>query len=72
MNDYISQLNKLSEAGFDIPYMSEIRHMASTLNSWEAESRYKDSFVATKEEIDEALEIAEELLKYCNQLVEEV
>lgn len=44
-HDIRAQMNKLCRMGVDIPYYTELSNLASTLNSWEAESRYKDSFL---------------------------
>lgn len=71
-HDVRAQLNKLSSAGIALPCFDKIRNMASTINSWEAESRYLDSFVATIEDIDDVRNIVEELLEYCKTLAIEI
>ena len=46
--------------------------MASTINSWEVDTRYNDNFVALLEDIDDAMKIADELIEYCEQQVKVV
>ena len=70
-HDLRAQLNKLDSMGVSGPEEERIRHMASTLNSWEAESRYRESFFATLQDVDEAREIADALIQYASGLVEE-
>ena len=48
--------------------ISDIRKMASTLNEWEANSRYNDEFFAMNEDIDDAIKIAEKLINYADTL----
>lgn len=45
--------------------------MASTINSWEAESRYNDDFCALVEDIDDTFIIADEIIAYAETLVQE-
>ena len=40
--------------------------MASTINDWEASSRYKDNFVALQDDIDNAMVYAENLINYAD------
>lgn len=63
-HDVRANLNILSRIGIEIPCEKELRLMASTLYSWETESRYKDSFIAATKDIDEVFLIAEELSNY--------
>ena len=71
-HDVRAQLNRLKSIDAHIPCADEIRKMASTLNSWEAESRYNDNFTAVIEDIHDAMEIADRLIEYCDSLVKEV
>ena len=71
-HDLRPQLNKLKSLGVSVPCADRIRHMASTLNSWEAESRYNDEFTSLIEDVDEARELADELIAYADSLVQEV
>lgn len=66
-HDIRAQLNKLDNLGVNIPHHSELRNMAVTLNSWEAESRYKDSFLAAIEDIDAAKTYAIDLIRYAGE-----
>lgn len=68
-HDVRAQLNRLKALGVQLPFFDDIRRIASTLNSWEAESRYNDDFVGMSEDIEEAREIADKLIDYCNSLV---
>jgi len=63
-HDVRANLNILNRLGIDIPCEKELRAMASTLYSWETESRYKDAFIAAIKDIDEAFDIADKLAEY--------
>lgn len=67
-HDVRAQLNKLSRLGVTVPHQEELRSMAVTLNSWESESRYKDSFLATIDEIDNVRGYADDLIQYADGL----
>ena len=67
-----ANLNVLNRADIIIPRQEEIRSMASTLYSWETETRYKDSFVALKEDIEEARVIAKDIISYAESLIEAI
>ena len=69
-HDVRAQLNKLRSLGVVLPFFEEVRHLASTLNSWEAESRYNDSFIAVIEDVEEARALADRILVYCDGMVE--
>jgi len=71
-HDIRSQLNTLSRLEVKLPVADELRQMASTLNSWEAESRYNDDFTALIEDIEDAMRIAEKLIEYSGKLVVEL
>ena len=71
-HDLRAQLNKLNMLGVEVPYYEEISRMAATLNSWEAESRYKDSFSALIDEIDAAAEYAKALISFAENKVKEI
>ena len=62
-------MNKLKSLGKFIPCEEKLRLMASTINSWEVETRCNDNFVALLEDIDEVRIIATELIDYCEKLV---
>lgn len=70
-HDVRAQLNKLDSLSVDLPFKQDIRNLATTINSWEAESRYNDDFTALKEDIDDAKKLANEMIKYCDGLVSE-
>ena len=69
-HDVRAQLNKLRTLGVELDFFEDIRKLASVLNSWEAETRYNDSFVSLLEDIDEARALSDKILAYCNTLVE--
>ena len=71
-HDIRAQLNKLKGLGVTLPFEPQLRYMASTLNSWEAESRYNDEFTAVLEDVEEARTLASEALAYCDGLVTEL
>lgn len=70
-HDIRAQLNKLKKLCTDLPHSAELSMMAVTLNSWEAESRYKDSFFSTIDEINMAMQYAEDLISFAENLVKE-
>ena len=70
-HDLRANLNILNNNGIEIPSQQDIRRMASTLYSWETETRYRDSFTAVFEDVEDARNIAKEVLKYADNLVEE-
>lgn len=61
-HDLRAQLNKLNKKGVNLPVFVEIAQNAATFNSWETESRYKDSFVALSQDVDLAFRICEDLI----------
>lgn len=63
-HDVRAQLNKLDKLNVQVPFITEIRNMASTLNGWEAETRYKDDFLAVMSDVDSAFVYAKELIKF--------
>ena len=71
-HDVRSQLNKLKTMDVELPFFSSIRRLASTLNDWEAESRYNDDFTALIEDVEDARRLAREMLQYCDSLVQEI
>ena len=68
-HDIRAQLNMLKKLNVEIPCEKELRMLASTLNSWEAETRYNDNFVALIEDIDDAIIILDKLISYSEGLV---
>lgn len=70
-HDIRAQLNKLSKLSVHVPMENELRNMAVTLNSWEAESRYMDSFTAILADLDDAIKIADELIKFAEKQMEQ-
>jgi len=67
-HDVRAQLNILAKNKIEIPFEDKIRNMASTINSWEAESRYNDNFTAVIEDVNEAREIAKEIIAFADQI----
>lgn len=70
-HDVRAQLNKLDSLNVVLPFKDDIRKLASTINDWEAESRYNDDFTALKEDIDDAKKLANDMIKYCDSLIKE-
>lgn len=68
-HDIRAQMNKLKKMNKYFPCEEKLRAMASTINSWEVDTRYNDNFVALLEDIDEARVIADELIEYCEKQV---
>ena len=68
-HDIRAQLNMLKKLNVESPCEKELRMLASTLNSWEAETRYNDNFVALIEDIDYAIVILDKLISYSEGLV---
>lgn len=68
-HDIRAQINKLKANNISIPCEQELRKMATTLNSWEAESRYNDDFTALIDDVDDARRIAVELISHCKGMV---
>ena len=68
-HDIRAQLNILKKLNVEIPCEKELRMLASTLNSWETETRYNDNFVALIEDIDDAIIILDKLISYSEGLV---
>lgn len=71
-HDIRAQLNKLSKLSISVPKELELRNMAVTLNSWEAESRYLDSFTAVIADLDDAIDIADSLISFADNSVQQM
>lgn len=52
----------LNKVDYHVRYEKELRNMASTLYSWETESRYRESFVALVDDVKDAFIYARNLL----------
>ena len=61
-HDIRANLNILNRADYHVSNEQDLRNMASTLYSWETESRYRDSFIAVLEDVDAAFVYARALL----------
>ena len=61
-HDLRAQLNKLAKLNVNYDVFQKIAQNASTFNSWETESRYKDSFIALEKDVQLAIQISRELL----------
>lgn len=71
-HDVRANLNILNRENITIPCEREIRDKASTLYSWETESRYKDSFIAAIKDIDEVMDYANKLIEYAVEGISEI
>lgn len=61
-HDIRANLNILNRVDYHVVHEKELRNMASVLYSWETESRYKESFVATIADVEEAFIYATSLI----------
>lgn len=68
-HDIRAQINKLKSMEKFIPCETQLRQLASTINSWEVETRYNDNFVALIEDINEVRIIVDEVISYCEKMV---
>ena len=68
-HDIRANINILNRVDYHIPYEKEIRGMASTLYSWETESRYKDSFVAVIADVEDAFVYAKAVVLEARGLI---
>ena len=71
-HDLRANLNVLNKNGIKLEMEKDIRSMASTLYSWETEARYKDSFTAVVDDIEDARKIAKNMISYASSLIEEM
>ena len=71
-HDIRAQMNKLKSIGAFIPCEKELRLYASTINSWEVETRYNDNFTALIDDINDIRIIADEIIDYCDGLVKTI
>lgn len=71
-HDVRAQLNKLKNINVKLPFEDKIRKLAAVLNSWEAESRYNDNFIAVIEDVNEIKELAKDIINYADKLVKEI
>ncbi|MDR1961514.1 MAG: HEPN domain-containing protein [Gracilibacteraceae bacterium] len=73
-HDLRAQINKLDfdkQAGLS-EICDEIRTNASTFNSWETDSRYKDSFVTTVDDVQKAISICQRLEELAGRIIHEI
>lgn len=70
-HDIRANINILNRINYHISHESEIRNMASTLYGWETESRYKDSFVAVIEDVENAFKYARALVDEARNMIRE-
>ena len=71
-HDIRANLNILNRLNIEIPCEKELRSMASTLYTWETESRYKESFIAAIKDIEDIFDIADALMQYACSKIEEI
>lgn len=62
-HDLNAQLNSLKRLKVYYKVFDAIRDRAYVFNSWETETRYKDSFIALSEDVELAIQICEELIQ---------
>lgn len=68
-HDIRANLNILNRVDYHVTNEKILRNMASTLYSWEVESRYKDSFTVLIEDVAEAFTCAEALIKEADAMI---
>lgn len=68
-HDIRANLNILNRIGYHVSNEKELRNMASTLYGWETESRYKDSFVAVIEDVENAFVYARALVVEAESMI---
>ena len=68
-HDIRANINILNRVDYHISNEKELRSMASTLYSWETESRYLESFVAVVEDVEEAFKCARALVEEAKEKV---
>lgn len=68
-HDIRANLNILQRASFGLPFEAELRDKAKLLYEWEAESRYKESFVAAYADVDEVRVLAKKVLDFAEGLI---
>lgn len=68
-HDIRANLNILQRASFELPFEAELRDKAKLLYEWEAESRYKESFVAAYADVDEVRVLAKKMLDFAEGLI---
>lgn len=64
VHDLNAHLNKIAKLGITHPVFEKIRLKVYTYNSWETESRYKDSFVPLAADVEEAIQLCHDLIDY--------
>lgn len=68
-HDLLAQLNRITPNSKLDHVLERIRNDAMIFNSWEADSQYKDSFVATVFHIEAAIAICEELERITDDML---
>lgn len=68
-HDIRANLNILNRIDYHVTNEVELRSIASTLYSWETESRYRDSFVAVIEDVEAAFIYARSLVEECKSKI---
>lgn len=70
-HDISIQLNDLIKAGIHIPHEKEFCMAAATINSWETESMYNDSFTAAISMVDDFIAYTDDLLTFAKGFITE-
>lgn len=68
-HDIRANLNILNRVDYHVTNEKVLCNMASTLYSWEVESRYKDSFTALMEDVEDAFGLAEALIQEASSMI---
>lgn len=70
-HDIRANMNMLNRVDYHVSYEAELRNMASTLYSWETETRYKESFVAVLEDVENAFVYARAIVQEARSKIKE-
>lgn len=63
-HDLNAQLNKIDKMNIHDPVLEKVRLKSYVYNSWETESRYKDSFMPLAADVEEAISVCKELILF--------
>lgn len=63
-HDLNAQLNKIDKMNIHDPVLEKVRLKSYVYNSWETESRYKDSFIPLAADVEEAISVCKELILF--------
>lgn len=68
-HDIRAQLNTLDRLGVSVPHAQELKNMVITINAWEAESKYVDSFLAVVSDVELVMSYTKDIISFAEQFV---